>query len=437
MKGIARHFRTVMSLTAVAALLLVATAQAQLPAPGSLPAPVTTPSAEQLRMLGQLPESERQAVMRALGITDLDLQQQQPADDLRLQQAAPVPSQTSEEGEPIGPPILEARSTVIVKLRLPYAHGDPTDIARRARSQAVEPVSGSSQAIDDEQRELQELARLESSGLVDPEVERLFQQRVLRNSQLGLLLGTATYELDDDGRIRFPGVATIALAGLTEQQAARRIEAESSLRPLVAEVTLLPLERFGVDALEPFGYALFQDLAVTFFPATDVPVPAEYTIGPGDEVRVQLFGKQNVLHNLAVTREGHVNFPGIGPISVAGQSFGNVRELIQERVSEQMIGVTASVTMGELRSIRVFVLGDVERPGSYVVTGLSTATNALFVSGGVAESGSLRRVQLKRGGRTVQTLDVYDMLLRGDSSRDARLQSNDVLFVPPRGPTVA
>ncbi len=102
-----------------------------------------------------------------------------------------------------------------------------------------------------------------------------------------------------------------------------------------------------------------------------------------------------------------------------------------------MIGVTASVTMGELRSIRVFVLGDVERPGSYVVTGLSTTTNALFVSGGVAESGSLRRVQLKRGGRTVQTLDVYDMLLRGDSSRDARLQSNDVLFVPPRGPTVA
>jgi protein involved in polysaccharide export with SLBB domain len=224
---------------------------------------------------------------------------------------------------------------------------------------------------------------------------------------------------------------------LTETQAARRIEAESSLRPLVAEVILLPLERFGVDALEPFGHALFKDLALSFFPATDVPVPPEYTIGPGDEVRVQLFGKQNALHNLAVTREGHVNFPDIGPIVVAGLSFAELRDLIRERVSEQMIGVTASVTMGELRSIRVFVLGDVERPGSYVVTGLSTTTNALFVSGGVAESGSLRRVQLKRGGRTVQTLDVYDMLLRGDSSRDARLQSNDVLFVPPRGPTVA
>jgi hypothetical protein len=144
-------------------------------------------------MLGQLPEAERQAVMRALGITDLDLQQQ-PAEDLRLQQAAPVPTQTSEEGERPGPPILEARSTVIVKLRLPFAHGDPADTARRARSQVVEPVSGTSQAIDEEQRELQELARLESSGLVDPEVERLFQQRVQRNSQLGLLLGTATYE---------------------------------------------------------------------------------------------------------------------------------------------------------------------------------------------------------------------------------------------------
>ena len=436
MKNIADQFRVRSGLAAFVGLLFIATAQAQLPAPTPLPLPTQTPTADQLQMLQQLPESERQELMRALGITDFDLQQQA-AEGVRFQQAAPTPFRGPAAAGSKGPPILAAGSTVIVKLRLPRIQDSATDAGRRGRPQATQPAPDSSSAIDDEQRELQELARLDSDGTVDPEIERLFQQRVQRNSQLGLLLGAATYVLDREGRIRFPGVATVSLAGLTEIQAARRIEAESSLRPLVAEVTLLPLEKFGIDALEPFGYELFQDLALTFFPATDVPVPPEYTIGPGDELRVQLFGKQNALHNLVVTREGQVNFPDIGPIVIAGLSFQEVRDLIRQHVSEQMIGVTASVTMGELRSIRVFVLGDVERPGSYVVTGLSTTTNALFVSGGVAESGSLRRVQLKRGGRTVQTLDVYDMLLHGDSSRDARLQSNDVLFVPPRGPTVA
>lgn len=407
------------------------------PTPGQLPA-VQTPSVDQLRMLQQLPESERQELMRAFGISELDLQQQA-AEDMRLQQTAPLPAPDDEEREREGPPLLEAGSTVIVKLRLPRMQGTDAEAARRGKPQPSSPMPPSdlSPPIDEEQREAMELARLEANGMVDPEVERLWNQRLQRNSQLGLLLGAATYVLDREGRVRFPGVASIPLAGLTEIQAARRIEAEPSLRPLVAEVTLLPLEKFGIDALEPFGYDLFQDLALTFFPATDVPVPAEYTLGPGDEVSVQLFGKQSALHSLVVTREGHVNFPDIGPIAVAGLRFEDARELIRERVSAQLIGVTASVTMGELRSIRVFVLGDVERPGSYVVTGLSTMTNALFVSGGVAESGSLRAVQLKRGGRTVQTLDVYDMLLHGNSSNDARLQSNDVLFVPPRGPTVA
>jgi polysaccharide export outer membrane protein len=445
-KDIANRFRTRRSLAAVAGLLFVAAVHAQtqlpvqpqlpMPVPGQIPGqmPTQTPTADQLRMLQQLPESQRQELMRALGITELDMQRQT-TQDLQLQQAAPIQAPAAEEPE--GPPVLEAGSTVIVKLRLPRMPDPAADATRRARSQAVQPPPDLSPAIDDEQRELQELARLESNGMVDPAIEQLFQQRVQRNAQLGLLLGASTYVLDREGRVRFPGVATIPLAGLTETQAARRLEAESSLRPLVADVLLLPLEQFGVDALEPFGYDLFQDLALTFFPATDVPVPPEYTIGPGDQVRIQLFGKQNAFHDLVVTREGQIYFPEIGPLVVAGLSFEEARDLVQERVSQQMIGVTASVTMGELRSIRVFVLGDVERPGSYVVTGLSTITNALFVSGGAAESGSLRRVQLRRGGRTVQTLDVYDMLLHGDSSRDARLQSNDVLFVPPRGPTVA
>ncbi len=428
-------------LAALAATAALGAAQAQvtpqLPSTGGAITGQTmtqAPTAEQLQMLQQLPESDRQELMRALGISGTGLPAPT-APDQGLQQPAPMPTPApSATPATTGPPSLAAGSTLIVKLRLPRATDALTPDSLR-RTQAA--PGDSDVTTDDELADQQQLARLASGGPIDPDIDRLFQQRVQRNPQLATLLGASTYVLDREGRIRFPGVATIALAGLTEIQAARRIEAEPNLRPLEAEVMLLPLEPFGVDALKPFGYELFHDLAVSFFPATDVPVPADYTLGPGDEVRVQLFGKQNEQYSFVVTREGEINFPETGPFAVAGLTFGDLSDLIKERVEAQMIGVAASVTMGRLRTIRVFVLGDVGRPGSYAVTGLSTMMNALFAGGGVSDAGSLRNVQLRRGGRTIGTLDVYDLLLHGDSRHDARLQSNDVLFVPPRGPTVA
>ena len=188
--------------------------------------------------------------------------------------------------------------------------------------------------------------------------------------------------------------------------------------------------------LRAFGYDLFAGEPSTFAPATDIPIPVDYVVGPGDTIEVQLFGGQNAFYSLVVTREGTLNFPEIGPLSVAGLRFGELRQLLQQRVNEQMIGVTASITMGPLRSIRIFVLGDAYRPGSYTVSALSTMTNALFVSGGISDIGSLRNVQLKRNGELVTTLDLYDLLLRGDTSSDARLQPGDVIFIPPLGKTV-
>ncbi|MGA0841151.1 MAG: SLBB domain-containing protein, partial [Pseudomonadales bacterium] len=141
-------------------------------------------------------------------------------------------------------------------------------------------------------------------------------------------------------------------------------------------------------------------------------------------------------YNLAVNRDGAVNFPQLGPIVVAGLSFDEARDLLQARVAEQMIGTEASITLGQLRSIRVFVLGEVKQPGSFTVSSLSTVTNALLASGGVSTRGSLRTVQLKRGGNLVTTLDLYDLLLRGDNSADVRLQPGDVIFIPPVGPRV-
>ncbi len=110
---------------------------------------------------------------------------------------------------------------------------------------------------------------------------------------------------------------------------------------------------------------------------------------------------------------------------------------IEQRVAKQLIGTRVSVTMGDLRSIRVFVLGEAEKPGSYTVSGLSTMTNALFVSGGVKKIGSLRNIELKRNGRLVTTLDLYDLLLHGDTSGDRQLMPGDVIFIPPIGKTVS
>lgn len=245
------------------------------------------------------------------------------------------------------------------------------------------------------------------------------------------------YKLDKWGILNVPELGPIPLAGLTVEQATQRLAAEGVLNDFIVTVTRLPLRPIGTAALKPFGYDLFSGIPSTFAPATDVPVPSEYVVGPGDELQVQLIGNTKGRYTLVVGRDGRVNFPELGPIVVSGRRFEEVREDLETRVRTQMIGTQASVSIGELRSIRVFVLGDAQTPGSYTVSGLSTITNALFVSGGVKRIGSLRNIQLKRNGRTVTTLDLYDLLLRGDTSADARLLPGDVIFVPPVGPTVS
>jgi polysaccharide export outer membrane protein len=258
----------------------------------------------------------------------------------------------------------------------------------------------------------------------------------MRDEFQGRLEEGNPYELDGSGQLLLPGVPAIALAGLNVDEATVRVQAETALRPFTIVLTRLPLVPVGTKALEPFGYDLFERPRTAFAPATDIPVPVDYVIGPGDTVNVQLFGNQNSEYFLEVSREGTINFPEIGPVNVSGLSFSEMRNTINQRVSEQMIGVRASITLGELRSIRVFLLGDVERPGSYSVSGLSTMTNALFAGGGIKKIGSLRNIALRRDGNTISTLDLYDLLLRGDTRGDARLQPGDAILVSTIGPTV-
>ena len=192
----------------------------------------------------------------------------------------------------------------------------------------------------------------------------------------------------------------------------------------------------GDLVLKPFGYDLFASSPTTFAPATDIPVPVDYLLGPGDTLIIQLYGKENSTQELIVNREGSIQFPQLGPMVVNGLKFDEFKQQIDSLVAEKMIGVKANVTMGALRSIQVFVLGEAYRPGAYTISALSTMTNALFACGGIKDIGSLRNIQLKRGGELIATLDLYDLLLRGDTVQDQRLQPGDVLFIPPVGKTV-
>lgn len=250
------------------------------------------------------------------------------------------------------------------------------------------------------------------------------------------LLAGNPYELDATGQLLLPGVAAMPLAGLNVDEATIRIQAERALRAFTVVVTRLPLEPVGTEALTPFGYDLFERRARGFSQMAMLPVPADYVLGPGDTIRVQLFGNENTEYFLEVGREGTINFPQIGPINVSGMTFTQMRDTINERVEQQLIGVRASVTLGELRSIHVFVLGEAVRPGRYSVSGLSTLVNALFESGGIKPIGSLRNIALIRNGQTIATLDLYDLLLRGDTRGDVRLEPGDAIFVPPLQATV-
>ena len=188
--------------------------------------------------------------------------------------------------------------------------------------------------------------------------------------------------------------------------------------------------------LTQFGYDIFTRVPSTFAPVEGIPVPQNYVIGPGDNLIVQLYGKRNVEYKLVVTRDGNILVPEYGPVKVAGLSFDEAEKLITDGFERRVIGARAVVTMGQLRTIQIRLAGDVLQPGIYTVGGLSTLIDALLTTGGVRDTGSLRNIQLIRGGKRIATLDLYDLLLRGNSGQDRYLAHNDTIFVPPIGSVV-
>ncbi|HNS31357.1 MAG TPA: SLBB domain-containing protein [bacterium] len=204
-------------------------------------------------------------------------------------------------------------------------------------------------------------------------------------------------------------------------------------------------QKYIMDRISPevsrqvdhFGYSFFQSVPETFTPAQAIPVNTGYVIGPDDEIRVNVWGMVEGIWNLVVDRDGNIDIPTVGTLSVAGLTYGNLQPFLKKELSKYYKEFHINVSMGKLRNIPVYLVGNVKKPGSYSVSSLSTLVNALFVSGGPSTSGSMRDISLKRQGKTVVRFDMYDFLLNGDKTKDVRLEPEDVIFVPPAGSLVA
>ncbi|TMP85119.1 SLBB domain-containing protein [Pseudoalteromonas sp. S983] len=236
------------------------------------------------------------------------------------------------------------------------------------------------------------------------------------------------------------GVDISTITGANQSNDENSNEQQSTIgeRPEKEQEDLTDEERFKpkTEELKPYGYELFAGEPTTFMPSENAAVPDTYIVGPGDQLKINFYGKESDSFDVTVDREGRISIPDLSPVEVAGLTFAEIKELIKVKVEQEVIGVKAFVSLGQLRSMRILVLGEAYKPGSYSVSSLTTVSHALFVSGGVSEIASLRNIQVKRAGKTVANFDLYDLLINGDSSNDIVLKPGDVVFVPPVGAQV-
>jgi polysaccharide biosynthesis/export protein len=190
-----------------------------------------------------------------------------------------------------------------------------------------------------------------------------------------------------------------------------------------------PLERFGLEVFR-------KDTANPDYIPMDLPAGPSYVVGPGDSLSIDLWGGASERLLRTVDREGRVALPETGPVLVSGRTLGDVQEIVQRTLRTQFRDVSADVALLRLRSVRMYVVGEVRAPGAYDVSSLSTPLNALFVAGGVTAQGSLRRLQHYRGKQLIEEVDAYDLLLHGIRGDLARIENGDSLLVPALGPTV-
>ena len=204
--------------------------------------------------------------------------------------------------------------------------------------------------------------------------------------------------------------------------------APTQFQRYVQETTGRMLPMYGRDLFDsPQAYAADSML----------PAPSDYLLGPGDEVQLQVWGPLDFNASLVIDRNGQVNIPRVGVVTLAGIAVRDLDKTLRGHLSKVLTNYQLNANLGRLRGIQVYVVGQANRPGTFHLSSLSTLVNALFASGGPSANGSMRNIELKRGGRTISTLDLYDFISRGDKSRDLQLASGDIIVIPPVGPRVA
>jgi len=275
-------------------------------------------------------------------------------------------------------------------------------------------------------------ARVAAKHLSQEEAESIGHALGLSDSDLSYLAScaklshTGSNQLGTDkGLARGPSYGTATSVSSSIEQ--RFHELDTPYKLLAAP---------SLSRLSQFGYDLFSSRMPASPIFDNVPVSADYIVGPGDELNVLLWGRINRTLKLSVQRDGTVLVPQVGPLPVDGLNFAQTQKLIESQL-DQIEGVQSDVTMGRLKTIQVFTIGQVAEPGLQTVSALAHVSDALVVAGGVRKTGSLRRVEVRRDNHVIQIVDLYSLLLHGDTSADVRLQPRDVIFVPVVGPVVA
>ena len=231
------------------------------------------------------------------------------------------------------------------------------------------------------------------------------------------------------------------LSNTSESQSGAAAAATMQVRPIRARVVPSDFERFVRDAvghaLPVYGRSLFEHVPSTFAPVDHVPVPAGYVIGPGDELLIRVWGKIELDSRVTVDRNGQIFLPKVGTLNLSGLRYDQLDGFLRSSSGALYKDFELNVTLGQLRSIQIFVLGRARQPGAYTVSALSTLVDALFASGGPSSTGTMRHIQLRRSGNVLAEFDIYDLLQNGDKSHDLRLLPGDVIYFPSAGPQVA
>lgn len=322
----------------------------------------------------------------------------------------------------------------------------------RAQAQTVRPTPDQAAALLQTRPELlaQLRQRLTSSGLSPDQVRaRLkaegYPENLLDAYLGGMNSGGASTGNTSDVLAAMRALGVVDSADVVDLEAlARGRQLSGVRRPVLDPAAARRDTTLSDSSAVLFGLAMFREPSSRFDPNVNGPVDAGYRVGPGDELVLILTGDVELAHTLEISRTGFVVIPQVGQIGVANLTLTQLEDLLYARLGRVYSGVRRgedattrfSVTVSKLRSNQVFVVGDVMNPGAYRLSSAATALSALYAAGGPNERGSLRRIEIRRAGRTVGTLDVYDYLLRGDAAADQRLQQGDVLFVPVHGPRV-